>query len=308
MRKSGYIEKNEKQCFEVVSLIVEYLIYGDKNDSQIFEYFNFFIFSVFCEYNFMGEYIYLSSQNNFKMHLEIIKSFSILILNLSNKQSIYFIFSNNFINQIISNDYQKHDEDFVFYYINFLKSLAMKIDLTTIQFFFQRQFNNFPLLKSALKYYNYPDPMIKNTVRTIVLTFLKCKIIFIIKIKVDYEPMYIFFTSLPIISYFPCLICKLRDLITKLNKELLEDGQDKLKMLYEEIFDDVLYLQDIFSLNLKKINAITTNTMFYYLILPVVIQSLVSTHVKLFLTLNIIIAKSNAKCEFVHSNSLIQTH
>ena len=37
MRKSGYIEKYEKQCFDVVALIVEYLIYGDKNDSNIFE-------------------------------------------------------------------------------------------------------------------------------------------------------------------------------------------------------------------------------------------------------------------------------
>ena len=92
MRKSGYIEKNEKQCIEVVSLIVEYLCYGDKNDPQIFD--------VFCEYNFMGEFIYLSTQNNRKMHLEVIRSFSILILNMNNPQSIYFIFSNNFINEL----------------------------------------------------------------------------------------------------------------------------------------------------------------------------------------------------------------
>ena len=133
----------------------------------------------------MGEFIYLSTQNNRKMHLEIIRSFSILILNMNNPQSIYFFFSNNFINQIISNDYQKHDEDFVFYYINFLKSLAMKIDINTIQFFLQKQYNSFPLLKSTLKYYNYPDPMIKNTVRTVVLTLLKCKQIYKLLYYID---------------------------------------------------------------------------------------------------------------------------
>jgi len=36
MRNVSYIEKNEKVCSEVISLIVEYLVYGDKNDDQIF--------------------------------------------------------------------------------------------------------------------------------------------------------------------------------------------------------------------------------------------------------------------------------
>ncbi len=123
----------------------------------------------------MNEFIYLCTQNNKNLHLQIIKSFAILILNVSNPQTIYFIFSNNFINQIISNNYMQHDEDFVFYYINFLKSLSMKIDVTTIQFFLHKEYNNFPLLKFTLKFYNYPDPMIKNTVRTVVLQLLKRK-------------------------------------------------------------------------------------------------------------------------------------
>ena len=41
MRDKSYIEKNEKQCLEVISTIVEYIIYGDKNDTQIFEYIKF---------------------------------------------------------------------------------------------------------------------------------------------------------------------------------------------------------------------------------------------------------------------------
>ena len=47
----------------------------------------------------------------------------------------------------------------------------MKIDSTTIQLFFQKEKNIFPLLENALKLYNIEDHMIKNVVRNIFLNF-----------------------------------------------------------------------------------------------------------------------------------------
>jgi protein CLEC16A len=123
----------------------------------------------------MHEFILLSNLNNRNISLQIIKSFSVLILNCSNTTTLYYVFSNNFLNQIISNDYEKYDEDFLSYYVNFIKSLSLKIDQTTIQFFFHKQINSFPLVQSALKLYNHNDPMIKNVVRNIILTILKSK-------------------------------------------------------------------------------------------------------------------------------------
>lgn len=121
----------------------------------------------------MNEFIYLASLNNRAINLQIIKSFSVLILNISNTTTLYYIFSNNFINHIISNDYEKYDDDFISYYVNFLKSLCLKMDTTTIQFFYHKQHNSFPLLQASLKMYNHNDPMIKNTIRNVVLTILK---------------------------------------------------------------------------------------------------------------------------------------
>lgn len=129
----------------------------------------------------MNEFIALVALKNRTLNLQIIKSFSVLILNINNPTTLYYIFSNNFINQIISNDYESNDEEFMSYYINFMKSLSLKIDQTTIQFFFRKQTNSFPLLYSALKFYNHHDSMIKNVVRNIVLTILKGKIIFLNK-------------------------------------------------------------------------------------------------------------------------------
>ncbi len=171
MRNISYLDKYEEQSKEVIQYIIEYLIYGDKHDSSIFD--------VFCEFNIMNEFIYLANLNHRSINLQIIKSFSVLILNLSNTTTLYYIFSNNFINQIISNDYEKYDDDFLSYYVNFIKSLSLKIDTTTIQFFYHKQLNSFPLVQSAMKLYNHTDPMIKNVVRNIILTVLKSNLSFI---------------------------------------------------------------------------------------------------------------------------------
>ena len=91
----------------------------------------------------MNEFIYLANRNNRQISLQIIKSFSILILNTTNTTTLYYIFSNNFINQIVTNEYEKYDDDFLSYYVNFLKSLSLKIDNTTIQFFHESRYNLF---------------------------------------------------------------------------------------------------------------------------------------------------------------------
>ena len=37
MRKEDFIERNEDQCKDVIQYIIEYLVYGDKNDAGYFE-------------------------------------------------------------------------------------------------------------------------------------------------------------------------------------------------------------------------------------------------------------------------------
>lgn len=54
------------------------------------------------------------------------------------------------------------------------------------------------------------------------------------------------------------------------------DSQQTLKSLHDDIIDDILYLQDLFSLKLEKVNFILTNSLFYYTILPLLCGSLVS--------------------------------
>lgn len=81
---------------------------------------------------------------------------------------------------------------------------------------------------------------------------------------------------MPCITYFPFLACRLRDLIVKLNEEIISDDQVSLKNIHDDIIDDILYIQDIFSLKIEKINYILTNSLFYYMVLPLLCGSLVS--------------------------------
>ncbi len=55
------------------------------------------------------------------MKVQIIQTLSILVQNLSNEVSIFYLLSNNYINDMIVHRFDFNDEEIVAYYINFLK-------------------------------------------------------------------------------------------------------------------------------------------------------------------------------------------
>ena len=83
-------------------------------------------------------------------------------------------------------------------------------------------------------------------------------------------------TGLPFVMYFAFLACRLRDLIYRLNKQINVDDQNLLISLNEDVIDDIMYIQDILSLNIGKINYCLINCVYYYLLLPVCINSLIT--------------------------------
>ena len=235
---------------------MDLLIYDDKNDCGIFD--------SFCELNVISELIYYAiSYGDREITLQIIKSLSVFILSIQNKKSLYFIFSNNFLNKIISlNKISEIDYDFLSYYVNFLKSLSLKLTQDTIQFFFHSNINSFPLFENAFHLYNYNDPMISNVVRNIFLTFCKIN-------DTNFNNEYL--STLPSIEYFAFIACRLRERMQKLyinSGDVLNFDIEEINDILDDIINDILYIQDIFSLNIDKINFILSNCLMYYLILP----------------------------------------
>ena len=236
-------------------------------------------FLTFCENNTQERIIEITNFKEKKINLIIIKVFSILIPNLKNKKLEYYLFSNNYMNQIISNisyNNKEDDTDYLSFYINFLKTLANKIDLNSFHLFFNRNYQRFPLLDELIIFLNYDkDIMIKNTSRNIFLTLL----------KLNYKPFIEYICDLPTITLFILFsenlknkfmyFCKIKENSKSNNTIIISNDNNKSNInnninLYNEIeenketlADDISFIQDILSINVPKINYLLINTLFY---------------------------------------------
>ena len=244
-KKMQRMQSNIEPMKNLINVLVTFLMDCDKaNDLEFFE--------TFCELNFMEDFIKLNNLSIYEISYSIIQSLSFLLVNISNTQYLFYFFSNDSINQIISIDITKYDDEYLSYYINFLKSLSMRINSETIQFFFDESTNRFPIVEQAIKLYNYSNSMISTVVHSIILALL----------NIGYTPIKDYFGKLPTISYFIYIVCHLRDLYQK----FIEDKNDY--EAYEDIIDEIMYISDILCIGIEKINYILTNAMFYYFIMP----------------------------------------
>jgi hypothetical protein len=77
------------------------------------------------------------------------------------------------------------------------------------------------------------------------------------------------------LTYFIFISCRLRDEIKTLNKKIKRNKKEDCMILHEQIISDIMYLQDIFSIGIVKINFILINYIFHFLIVPVICNSLI---------------------------------
>ena len=266
-------KKHKDDLKDIIQLIIDYLIYGDTKGDQSF-------FETFCELDFMSEFIKASKCKNIEILLQIIKSMSALILTINNKNSLYFIFSKNFINKLITNDdIRNSNEDFLSYYVNFLKSLSMKIDSTTIQLFYLKEKQSFPLLENAMLFYNNDDSMIRNVIKNIFLKFAK--------LSKEYPPLKNYLMNLPLIKYFCYFACRLTDMTMQLNYlagynffytynnfKNYVFTYDRFRLYHDDLIDEILYIQDLLSINDEQITSMLLNSLLYYFICPLLLGSI----------------------------------
>ena len=230
--------------------ITESLLSGEKIEEN---------FGLFCEYQMMNKIILLTKHQNKNINIIIIKNLGILIPSLQDKKILFYFFSHDYMNQIIlniSSNIEEQDNDFLSYYINFLKTIANKLDISTLALFFHRENNNFPLLDEASGFFNHQDVMIKNTSRNIFLSI----------IKLNYEPMIQYICDLPRITDLLLFADNIKSYIILLtNIKVNNDrynAEIRLKEIEESLIDDILFMQDILSVGIEKINYILINCLF----------------------------------------------
>ncbi|PRP81025.1 hypothetical protein PROFUN_11177 [Planoprotostelium fungivorum] len=253
-------EQNKALIVETLRQIAELLIWGDQHSQ---DYFDFFL-----EHNIMGYFLKILDQTtNHEVQIQLIQTLSILIENINNTNSIYFILSNNHLNELITHKYDFSDDELLAYYISLLKTLSLKLNVSTLQFFYNDKNNDFPLYTEAIKFFNHKEAMIRIAVRTLSLNVYKVK---------D-ENMRNFIFDSAAAPYFSNIVWYIREQCTTLDNYVVNStfsNKNRLEDFVAELMDFFWYLQDIFDLGIPQMSEVLSDHLLKYLILPQFIGSL----------------------------------
>lgn len=101
----------------------------------------------------------------------MLQTLSIIIQNVRSETGIFFLFSNNHINNIVDLDFDFSDEEVLGYYISFLKTISLKLNAGTVHFFLNSSSTGrgFPLYTRAIRLAHNREGMVRAAVRTLTL-------------------------------------------------------------------------------------------------------------------------------------------
>jgi hypothetical protein len=162
---------NVDAMVEALREIAEMVVYGDNKSEMLFDF--------FCEKNMLSLFLEIMWQEGGcpqSVLLQILQTLSILVNCVRNDTSLYYLLSNNYINEIIIYPYDfSEDENLVDQFVSFMKSLSLRLDYKTVQFFFSQEDeeNAFPLLTRATELLTHEEAMVRIASQTIILNVFR---------------------------------------------------------------------------------------------------------------------------------------
>ncbi|KAL7675995.1 hypothetical protein ACOME3_002254 [Neoechinorhynchus agilis] len=161
-------ESNVRYLIETLRGVSEVLIWGDQNDSSVFEY--------FLEKQMITYFLrYIKQANGHLICVQLLQTLNILFENIVDPNSLYYLLSNNHVNRLIEHQFDFDTDEVSAYYITFLKILSLRLSEATISFFFDEHKQILPLYEKAASFFDNPDSMIRVTARTAVLKIFQVK-------------------------------------------------------------------------------------------------------------------------------------
>ncbi|XP_044289261.1 protein CLEC16A isoform X4 [Varanus komodoensis] len=258
-------DHNRNLLVETIRSITEILIWGDQNDSSVFDFFlekNMFVFFLNILRQKSGRYVCV----------QLLQTLNILFENISHETSLYYLLSNNYVNSIIVHKFDFSDEEIMAYYISFLKTLSLKLNNHTVHFFYNEHTNDFALYTEAIKFFNHPESMVRIAVRTITLN--------VYKVSLDNQPMLHYIRDKTAVPYFSNLVWFIGSHVIELDNCVQTDeehrNRGKLSDLVAEHLDHLHYLNDILIINCEFLNDVLTDHLLNSLFLPLYVYSLVN--------------------------------
>ncbi|KAF6201259.1 hypothetical protein GE061_005706 [Apolygus lucorum] len=258
-------ESNRSLLVETLRSIAEILIWGDQNDSSVFDF--------FLEKNMLSFFLNILKQKcGSYVCVQLLQTLNILFENIRNETSLYYLLSNNHVNSIIVHKFDFSDEEVMAYYISFLKTLSLKLNSHTIHFFYNDHTNDFPLYTEAIKFFKHPESMVRIAVRTLTLNVY----------RVQDHSMLRFIRNKTAAPYFSNLVWFIGNHVLELDACVRNDAdhssQSRLADLVAEHLDHLHYLNDILCLNIDELNDVLIDHLLNKLFVPLYIFSLLPAH------------------------------
>ena len=254
---------NKGVLVEALRSMAENLIWGDQNDSSVFDY--------FLEKNMQSFFLDILNQSEgASLSVQILQTLNILFENTHKETSIYFLMSNDHVTSILSYPFDFTNEENLAYYISFLKTLSMKLNKHTIHLFYNevKHLSNFPLYTEAIKFFDHPESMVRIAVRTLTLNVF----------RVDNKDMLNFICKKTATTYFSNLVYFIGNHALQFDRFLKKDAShltlSKLESLTEGHLDEILYAQDIMFLKVSRLSAMLRSFILNNLTIPLYLRSL----------------------------------
>ena len=278
--------EHKEEVVESLRMMAELIIWGDQNNSSVLECAPASPRArpppaappltrarrpgrSYCLENNVLEFFLTYLKNAGKdVQTQLLQTLSIMLQNLKNNAYIYYMLSQNHLNSLITHKFDFQDEELVGLYISLVKTIALKLDAQTVQFFFNKRSNNMPLLTEVIKFYANKDRNVRISVRTITLQAF----------AVDEAGVQQFILERCAVPYFSNLIWFVREECNQLDREFATastKATGTLESLAAEHLDRLFYLSDVFETAKPPIARVVCEQLLYKVLLPRAVASVV---------------------------------
>lgn len=260
-------EVNKDFVIEALRSIAELLTYGDQHDSSFFEF--------FMEKQVMGEFIrILKISKTVTVSLQLLQTISIMIQNLKSEHAIYYMFSNEHVNYLITYSFDFHNEELLSYYISFLRAISGKLDRNTISLLVKtrdEEVVSFPLYVEAIRFSFHEESMVRTAVRALTLNVYHVGDEFVNKFVTSASHSD-YFSNL--VSFFREQCINLSKLVSDCPKNPCSESVSAILATVDEIEDNLYYFSDVISAGIPVVGRLITDNIMQLLILPLLFPAL----------------------------------
>ncbi|XP_021816875.1 uncharacterized protein LOC110759147 isoform X2 [Prunus avium] len=256
---------NRELVIDLLQSIVELVTYGDRQDPLIFEY--------FMEYQVLAEFVrVLKISKNSRIEAPLLQYLSIMIQNMNSDHSIYYCFSNDYINNIIGHKFE-FGGDIALYYVSFLRAVSNKLNKDTVCLLLKVYGDSvvsFPLYDEALKFAHHGEKMIQTAIRALTLSIY----------NVSDDMVYQYITTPPVSKYFSDLVSSLSNQFFHLDALVhateMRTNQKRKELLLEtdKIVDDLYYFNDMLGVGQSCLSTVVIENLLRILIFPILLPLL----------------------------------